>query len=175
MEDAELILPPAEPTEPVSQGKQPDKPTRTENLTMQEMFRLVMEKMDENHKSIMEELRKDRNKDTKNDSKLETEEIPDDKNMEQLSKEIKNKEKTSELSSEIKLDKTQENIKRRDMKSNKMRRMYPRNLIKTKEESEMMNNGLINVLNIPITNNKEIMNVRDSKRRFCLLYTSRCV
>ena len=27
------------------------------------------------------------------------------------------------------------------------------------------NNGLINVLNIPITNNKEIMNVRDSKRR----------
>ena len=36
--------------------------------------------------------------------------------------------------------------------------------IKTPEELEMMNNGLINVLNIPSTNNKEIMNARDYRR-----------
>ena len=99
------------------------------------------------------------------DNKREVEEIPDDKNMEQLSKEIENKEKTSELSSEIKPDKNQENIKRREMKSKKMRRMHPRNLIKTQEELEMMHSGLINVLNIPMTHDKEIMNFKYYRRR----------
>ena len=51
------------------------------------------------------------------------------------------------------------------MKSKKMRRMYPRNLIKTKEEFEMMNNGLINVSNIPITREKDIMNAIDYRSR----------
>ena len=101
-----------------------------------------------------EELRNERTKEIKNDSKPGTEEIPNDKTREQVA-----------LLSEIKTNRNEENIKSREMKSKKMRRMYPRNLIKTKEEFEMMNKGLINVRNIPITNNKEIMNVRDYRRR----------
>ena len=52
-----------------------------------------------------------------------------------------------------------ENIKQRK------RRMYPRNLIKTKEELEMMNHGLIEDNNIPITDDKDIMNSRNYRRR----------
>ena len=56
MEDVEMILPPAEPTKPVLQEKQPEKPTPTENAAMQEMFRLMMEKMDENSKKMEEKM-----------------------------------------------------------------------------------------------------------------------
>ena len=54
VEDVELMLPPAEPTEPVSQGKQPDKPTQTCVVAMQEMFRLMMEKMKADNKRLKE-------------------------------------------------------------------------------------------------------------------------
>ena len=90
----------------------------------------------------------------KNDSKLATEEIPNGKTREQVA-----------LLSEIKPNKNKENIKNREMKSKKMRQMHPRKLIKTREELEMMNNGLINVRNIPMTNDKEIMNFGDYRRR----------
>ena len=47
------------------------------------------------------------------------------------------------LLSEFKPNINKENIKHREMKSNKMRRMHSRNLIKTQEEYEMMHSGLI--------------------------------
>ena len=62
---------------------------------------------------------------------------------------------------EIKPNRNQEDIKQREIESKKMRRMDPRNLIKTKEEMEMMNHGLIDVNNISITNKREIMNARN--------------
>ena len=46
-----------------------------------------------------------------------------------------------------------------------MRRMHPKNLIKTPEELEMMHSGLINVRNIPITREKDIMNAVDYRSR----------
>ena len=43
--------------------------------------------------------------------------------------------------------------------------MYPRNVIKMKEELEMMNHGLIDGNNILITYDKDIMNSRNYRRR----------
>ena len=43
--------------------------------------------------------------------------------------------------------------------------MYPRNLIKTKEELEMMKHGLIDGNNITITYDKNIVNSRSYRRR----------
>ena len=59
-------------------------------------------------------------------------------------------------------------------------------LIKTREEWEMVKNGLGNVFNLSITNHTEIMNYKNCSRslietfgrthnKTCLLYTSRCV
>ena len=147
--------------------------TREEMMDkMMEMCRLMMENMDEerkerkeHHKSMMgkldnvnniiddirndskrwrEELRNERTKERKNDSKPETEEIPNGKTKEQVV-----------VLPEIKTNGFKKNIKQREMNSKKMRRTYPRNLIKTKEELEMMKHGLIDVNNIPITNNKK--------------------
>ena len=207
-----MLLPPAEPNKPTQQEEQPEKPKQTENLTMQEMFRIMMKKMDENSKELKEglskqlenvnkklddmtknycqkmddncekfcqqiddirndnklwmeevrndnkrwreELRNERTKEIKNDNKLETEEIPINKTRKQIA-----------LLSGTKHDKNQENIKRREMKSKKMRRMHPKKLIKTREELEMMHSGLINVSNIPMTNDKDIMNFIDYRSR----------
>ena len=83
-----------------------------------------------------EELRKERTKEVRNDSKPEPEEIPKTKTMEPVM-----------VLPGIKLNGNKENIKQRK------RRMYPRNVIKTKEELEMMNHGLIE------------MCIRDSAKR----------
>ena len=50
-----------------------------------------------------------------------------------------------------------------------MRRIHPRNLRKTQEEMEMMNHGLIDVNNIPITNHEEIVSSRDYGRRLKII------
>ena len=89
-------------------------------------------------------------KELPHDSKPGTKDVPNDKTKEQVV-----------VVPEIKTNRNQENIKQREIESKKMRRMDPRNLIKTKEEMEMMNHGLIDINNIPITNKKEIMNARD--------------
>ena len=92
-----------------------------------------------------EELRKERNQPTEQSSQkvdgnqTGIKEIPNDETREQVT-----------LLSEIKPNRNQENIKHMEGESKKMRRVHPRNLIKTQEEWEMMHSG-------------------------CLLYTSRCV
>ena len=147
--------------------------TREEMMNkMMEMFRSmrdeIMENLDNVNKKMdgmvmeikndnklwREELRNERTKEIKNDSQPETEEIPNDKTKEQVV-----------VFSENKTNGNKENTKQRGMKSKKMRRMYPRNLIKTTEEMEMMNHGLIDINNIPNTNDKDIMNARDYGRR----------
>ena len=93
-----------------------------------------------------EGLRNERTEEIKNDSKPETEDpvvvLP-----------------------EKKTNGNKENTKDSEVEPKKVRRTHLKNLIKTPEEWEIMNNGLINVLNIPITNNEEIMNARDYRRR----------
>ena len=63
VEDIEKRLPPAEPTEPIPQGKQADKPEQTEEINFQEtLVRMMMEmreaskKAEENSKKSREEL-----------------------------------------------------------------------------------------------------------------------
>ena len=150
-----------------------------------EMFQQMMKKMDEERKArrehrksireilgdqnkkleedikkmredrlLREELRKDRTKEIKNYNKPETEEIPNEKTREQVA-----------LLAEIKPNRNQEDIKQREIESKKIRRIYPRNLIKTKEEMEMTNHGLIDGNNIPMTNDKDIINSRNYRRR----------
>ena len=82
-------------------------------------------------------------KEIKNDNKPETEEIPNDKTKEQVV-----------VLPEFKTNRNKENIKQRKRK-----------LRKTQEEMEMMNHGLMDVNNVPITNHEEIRNSRDYGRR----------
>ena len=109
-----------------------------------------------------------------------------DKNMEQVnqkievSKEIEIKEYKGVMLSENKQHRNKENIKHMEMKTKKMRQIHQRKLIKTREELEMMNNGLINVLNILSIEHREIGNFKNNQRSLielfkgtCLLYTSR--
>ena len=105
VEDVELVLPPTESTEPVSQGKQPDKPTQTGDVIFQEtMMRMMMEMREENKsmkKKMKEELgqmiddhsrkmddiinnSKLWREELKIDSKPGREEIPNDKRREQV-------------------------------------------------------------------------------------------
>ena len=116
---------------------------RKEKKEMIEKLDDMIMDMRNDTKLFREELRNDRIEELKNDSKPGTEDIPNDKTKEQVV-----------VLPEIKTNRNKENTKQRGMKSKKMRRMYPRNLIKTKEEREMMNHGLIDVNNIPITNNR---------------------
>ena len=48
VEDVETLLPPVEPKQPAPPEEQPEKPSQTENVAIQEMLRIMMEKMDEN-------------------------------------------------------------------------------------------------------------------------------
>ena len=41
--------------------------------------------------------------------------------------------------------------------------MHPKKPINTRENLEMMNNGLVNVLNLPITHHREIMNFKNGR------------
>ena len=134
--------------------------TQEERDKIMEMLQQIMGELKSWNEEIREdrlkreELRNERTKEIKNDSKPGTEEIPNEKTREQVA-----------LLAEIKHNRNQEDIKHMEGKSKKMRRMYPRNLIKTKEEMEMMNRGLIDINNIPITNKKESMNTRDYGRK----------
>ena len=59
VEDVELILPPAEPTEQLSQGKQPDNPTQTGDVNFQETVMRMMMEMREDNKSVSRELKEE--------------------------------------------------------------------------------------------------------------------
>ena len=117
MEDVELILPPAEPTEPVPQGKQPDKPTQTGEVNYQEILMTTLaqlsqkmeeiktdnkqskeelgQKMEENSKKAEENSKKMEEKMEENSKKVEE----NSKNMEEKMEEIKtdNKQSKEEL------------------------------------------------------------------------------
>ena len=105
------------------------------------------------------------------DNKPDIEELPNDKNKEQVNqkiedsrKEIENKEDNRALLSENKHNRNKENIKHMEMKTKKMRQIHQRKLIKTREELEMMNNGLVNVLNILSTEHRKISNFKNNRR-----------
>ena len=83
-----------------------------------------------------------------------TEEIPNDKTREQVV-----------VLSEIKLNRNKENLTHIEIKSKKMRLIHPKKLINKREELEMMHSGLIDVLNIPMTSEKVIMNSIDYRSR----------
>ena len=65
------------------------------------------------------------------------------------------------LLSANKNNQNEENIQTMEMKTKKR---HKRKLINTREELEMMKNGLINMFNIPITDHEEIINVQDYRR-----------
>ena len=85
-------------------GHQPDKPIQKEDMSMQEMLKIIMEKMDRNHetlkqimndrKHMIEEMMNDRNKmveEMMNDRKHMVEEMMNDRN--QMVKEMTNDRK----------------------------------------------------------------------------------
>ena len=90
--------------------------------------------------------------------------------IEDSRKEIENKEDNRALLSENKPNRNKENIKHMEMKTKKMRQMHQRKLIKTQEELEMMNNGLVNVLNILSTEHRELGNFKNNRRSLIELF-----
>ena len=66
---------------------------------------------------------------------------------------------------EKKTNGNKENTKDMEVEPKERRKTLPRKLMKTKEEMEMMNHGLIDVNNITITIHEEIRNSRDYGRR----------
>ena len=80
-----------------------------------------------------------------------------DSTSEGTNEKIEINEDPSTLLSQNKSNKNQENIQTMEIKTKKM---HQRKLINTREELEMMKDGLLERFNLPIT---------------CLLYTSRCV
>ena len=99
--------------------------------SIQEEFKSWNEEMREDRLK-REELRKEKTKEIKNDSQPETEEIPNDKTKEPLV-----------VLPEKKTNGNKENTKDKEVEPKKMRRTHPRKLMKTKEEMEMMNHGLM--------------------------------
>ena len=111
-------------------------------------------------------------------------------NKEPVDQKVEDSKKETEITKDKRIlltanknNSNKENNKHLEMKTKKR---HPRRLINTREELEIMKNGLINMFNIPITDHEEIINVQDYRRRSnqiveityyktCLLYTSRCV
>ena len=96
------------------------------------------------------------------------------KNMEQLSQEIENKEDKSALLSESKHNTNKENIQHIEgningvknqiiKKTKKIRKIWRKELINTWEGLKMKN-GLVNVLNLPGADHREIINVKNYRR-----------
>ena len=126
---------------------------------------------------------------------------PADKKIEDSRKEIKTTEDKSILLSTNKNNSHKEDIQ--TMKMKKVRQIHPRKLINSREELEMMKNGLLEMFNILINDQNEMMNFKNNRRNLleplegnhykivcnrirrrrhlidmhnpCLLYTSRCV
>ena len=96
-----------------------------------------------------------------------------------INEEIKNAEESSVLFSGNKDNKDNEKIKhikthRRRVKKNRVikkikktkeiGKIYKKKLLKTREEVEMMKNGLIDVFNLPITDQSKFMKYKDCRR-----------
>ena len=79
-----------------------------------------------------EELRKEETEEIKNDSQPETEEVPNEKTLEQIV-----------VLPEKKTNGNTENTKDMEVEPKERRKTLPRKLKKTKEEMEMMNHGLM--------------------------------
>ena len=70
---------------------------------------------------------------------------------------------------EKKTNGNKENTKDKEVEPKKRRRTHPKKLKKTKEEMEMMNHGLFDNDNIPITNNEEIVSSRNYGSRLMVI------
>ena len=123
--------------------RQPEKSVQTENAELKEWIRLMFEQSREDICKWREELNKKRKK------KIEG------------SKEIENTEETIELLPENKHNRNKEPLEK---KIKKIRRIHPKKPINTRENLEMMISGLVNVLNLPITDHREIMNFKNVRR-----------
>ena len=77
---------------------------------------------------------------------------------------IENKENKSSLLPENKNNRNKKNIKQLEKNTKEIGKIRQKELIKTGEELEMMKTGLVNVLNLPITDHTEIMKFKNCRR-----------
>ena len=118
------------------------------------------------------------------DNQMEIEEVPEDKNIEQVNPEPEERE-----NKKIQIIQETEEVKMEERRT-----VRPRKARVTKELIEMTRSGLINMVNLPIVNHEEGTFRKEYRRSFktmdeeedyvttkkkmtnnCLLYTSRCV
>ena len=167
---------------------QPEKPVQRENETFLDMMMRVMmewfDRLERDNKEMMEELcqKMDNNtkkiqlwrEEIKNNGKPALKEIPNDKNEEQLNKEIENKEDTSAVLTENKHNRNKENSKHIEIntkgvknqviqKTKKIGKIRPKKIINTREGLEMIKGGLLHVLNLPI-NERELIKFKNYNR-----------
>ena len=132
---------------------------------MDEGFRKLKETMDSGFKKLSETLY----------SGSKSVKEPVNQKIEDSSKGIENKEGKSVLLSEKKHNRNKGNMNHVEVnikgvkntiikKTKKIGKICKKELIKKREELEMMKNGIINVLNLPITDHTEIMNFKDCRR-----------
>ena len=76
--------------------------------------------------------------------------------------------------SETKPNRNKENIKHQEMKMKKMRQMHQKKLINTREEGELINNGLVNVLNILSTEHRRVSNFKNNRRTLIETFKRNC-
>ena len=162
-----------------AQADQPKKPNQPMNANFQEMMRIIMEVNKKNSETLLEQINEILDKNHEELMKQMDESFrklskPIDggfkKCQETLDstsggvKEIENKEDKSILLDKNKHSRNKENNKYVIKKTKKIGKTHPKKIKNTREELEMMNNGLINVLNILSTNYRRISNFKDNKR-----------
>ena len=72
--------------------------------------------------------------------------------------------------SENKHNRNEDNIKHMEMKMKKMRQMRQKKIKNTREELDMIKSGLVNLLNCPIINHREIINVKNYRRNLIKMF-----
>ena len=126
-------------------------PGQPQKVTLQDVMNLLVEinrKMDESFKQMNKKM------DSFNKKLYDDQEI-------EGSKEIEIKEDQSVLLSENKNNTNEKNLQTMERKTKKMRQ---RKLINTREELEMMKNGLIDVFYLPVTDQNKMMNFMECRR-----------
>ena len=99
------------------------------------------------------------------DDQMEVKELPEDENTEQVSPKLKDNGIKNQVIKE-----------KEEVKMEERRTMRPKKTRVTKELIEMTRGGLINMINLPITNHEDRVFRKEYRRSIiCLLYTSRCV
>ena len=144
------------------QNKMPEQPTQKGGPSMQDLMNFIAETSKKQEERINEKL--DQNKeelfkklDSINNIFKPVEETQD--TTSEGSKEIEFKKDQSVLSPENNNNETNDECV--EMKTEKR---HHRKIIKTREEVEMMKNGLTDVFNVPMTNHAERMNFMECRR-----------